>query len=137
MVKVFQRIQGWAKELKHDVLVLWFALKNPETPLIARTVAFITVAYALSPIDLIPDFVPILGYLDDLIVIPIFIWITIKLVPDDVMAQSRKQAQQWLKSNQLRPKSYLGLFIILLIWLLLIWVCVKSYYGDMGRMLSF
>jgi uncharacterized membrane protein YkvA (DUF1232 family) len=135
-VKIFQRIQGWAKELKRDVLVLWFALKNPETPLIARAVAFITVAYALSPIDLIPDFVPILGYLDDLILIPIFIWITIKLVPDDVRAQSRKQVQEWLESNQLKPKSYLGLIIILLIWLLLIWVCAKSYYGDMGRMLS-
>lgn len=87
--------------------------------MIARAVAFITVAYALSPIDLIPDFVPILGYLDDLILIPIFIWITIKLVPDDVMAQSRKQAQELLESKQLRPKSYLGLFIILLIWLLI------------------
>ena len=135
-MKVFQKIHNWAKELKCDVLVLWFALKNLETPLIARAVAFITVAYALSPIDLIPDFLPILGYLDDLILIPIFIWITIKLVPDDVMAQSREQAQQWLKSNQLKPKSYLGLFIILLIWILLIWVCVKSYYGDMGRILS-
>ncbi|NCV03964.1 MAG: DUF1232 domain-containing protein, partial [Burkholderiaceae bacterium] len=98
MVKIFQRIRSWANELKSDVLVLWFALKNSRTPLIARAVAFITVAYALSPIDLIPDFVPILGYLDDLILIPIFIWITIKLVPDDVRAQSREQAQQWLKS---------------------------------------
>ena len=98
-MKVFQKIHNWAKELKCDVLVLWFALKNLETPLIARAVAFITVAYALSPIDLIPDFLPILGYLDDLILIPIFIWITIKLVPDDVMVQSRKQAQQWLESN--------------------------------------
>ena len=135
-MKVFQKIHNWAKELKCDVLVLWFALKNLETPLIARAVAFITVAYALSPIDLIPDFLPILGYLDDLILIPIFIWITIKLVPDDVMAQSRKQAQEWLESNQLKPKSYFGLVIILLIWLLLIWVCAKSYYGDMGRILS-
>ena len=135
-MKVFQKIHNWAKELKCDVLVLWFALKNLETPLIARAVAFITVAYTISPIDLIPDFVPILGYLDDLILISIFIWITIKLVPDDVMAQSREQAQQWLKSNQLKPKSYLGLFIILLIWLLLIWVCAKSYYGDMGQILS-
>ena len=131
-MKIFQRIRSWANELKSDVLVLWFALKNSRTPLIARTVAFITVAYALSPIDLIPDFVPILGYLDDLILIPIFIWITIKLVPGDVMAQSRKQAKEWLESNQLNPKSYLGLVIILLIWLLLIWVCAKSYYGDIG-----
>ena len=135
-MKIFQRIRSWANELKSDVLVLWFALKNLETPLIARAVAFITVAYALSPIDLIPDFLPILGYLDDLILIPIFIWITIKLVPDDVMVQSRKQAQQWLEFNQLKPKSYFGLVIILLIWLLLIWVCAKSYYGDMGRILS-
>lgn len=127
-MRVFQRIQGWAKELKRNVLVLWFALKNPQTPLLAKGVVFITVAYALSPIDLIPDFIPILGYLDDLILIPILVWITLKLVPDEVMAQSRKQAQEWLTLNQSKPKSYFGLSIILVIWLLLIWVCVKHLF---------
>ena len=133
---MLQTVNAWAKRIKQQVRLLWAAYQHPECPIYVKALITFIVLYALSPIDLIPDFVPILGYLDDLILIPIFIWITIKLVPDDVRAQSREQAQQWLKSNQLKPKSYLGLFIILLIWILLIWVCVKSYYGDMGQILS-
>lgn len=121
----FQKIKNWAKELKRDVLVLWFALKNPDTPFLAKAVAFVTVAYALSPIDLIPDFIPVLGYIDDIILIPILVWITLKLVPDDVMIQSRQQAQEWLTLNQSKPKSYLGLVIVLAIWLLLTWIFIK------------
>lgn len=121
----FQKIKNWAKELKRDVLVLWFALKNPDTPFLAKAVAFVTVAYALSPIDLIPDFIPVLGYIDDIILIPILVWITLKLVPDDVMIQSRQQAQEWLTLNQSKPKSYLGLAIVLAIWLLLTWIFIK------------
>ena len=124
-MKIFQRIRRWAKELKRDVLVLWFALKDTRTPLLAKAVAFVTVAYALSPIDLIPDFIPVLGYLDDIILIPILIWITLKLVPDDVINQSRKQAQQWVTFNQSKPKSRFGLFIVLAIWLLVSWLFIK------------
>ena len=124
-MKTFQRIRSWAKELKRDVLVLWFALKDARTPLLAKAVAFVTVAYALSPIDLIPDFIPVLGYLDDIILIPILIWITLKFVPDDVMSQSRKQAQEWLAFNQSKPKSRFGLFIILALWLLVSWIIIK------------
>lgn len=125
-MKTFQRIRSWAKELKRDVLVLWFALKDARTPLLAKAVAFVTVAYALSPIDLIPDFIPVLGYLDDIILIPILIWITLKFVPDEVMSQSRKQAQEWLTFNQSKPKSRFGLVIVLALWLLVFWIVFKS-----------
>lgn len=124
-MKIFQIIKCWAKQLKRDVLVLWFALKNPGTPFLAKAVAFVTVAYALSPIDLVPDFIPVLGYIDDIILIPILVWITLKLVPDDVMIHSRQQAQEWLTLNQSKPKSYLGLFIILALWLLVSWIIIK------------
>lgn len=127
-MKIFQTIEGWAKKLKRDVLVLWFALKNPETPLLAKVVGFITVAYALSPIDLIPDFVPILGYLDDIILIPILVWITLKLIPESVMSLSRNQAQEWVSINQSKPKSHFGLFLILTIWLLMFWICIKYLF---------
>ena len=106
-------------------MVLWFALKNPQTPFLAKAVAFVTVAYALSPIDLIPDFIPVLGYIDDIILVPILVWITLKLVPDDVMSRSRTRAQEWLALNQLKPKSYFGALIILAIWLLVSWILVK------------
>lgn len=121
----FQKIQTWAKELKRDVLVLWFALKNPQTPFLVKAVAFVTVAYALSPIDLIPDFIPVIGYIDDIILIPVLVWITLKLVPDDVINQSREQVQEWLALNKSKPKSHLGLFIILALWLLMSWIFIK------------
>lgn len=70
---MFEKLQTWAKDLKRYVLVLWFALKNPQTPFSARVLAFLTVTYALSPIDLIPDFIPVLGYLDDIILMPILL----------------------------------------------------------------
>lgn len=124
-MKLINRIQSWAKELKRDVLVLWFALKNPQTPFLAKGVAFVTVAYALSPIDLIPDFIPVLGYIDDIILIPILVWITLKLVPDDVMIQSRSQAQEWFALNKSKPQSHFGLIIILAIWLLVSWIIIK------------
>ncbi len=95
----FEKIKTWAKELKQYVLVLYFALKNPQTPFLAKVVAFVTVAYALSPIDLILDFIPVLGYLDDIILMPILVWIALKLVLDDVMIRSCRQAREWLVMN--------------------------------------
>ncbi len=126
---MLEKIQNWAKDLKHQVLVLWFALKNPQTPLLPRVVAFITVAYALSPIDLIPDFIPVLGYLDDLIIVPVLIWMTLKLVPEKVLCFSHQQAQEWFKSNQLKPKIYFGLMIVLAIWFLIVWL-VYTHIKD-------
>lgn len=113
----FQKISAWAKALKFDVLALWFALKHPSVSGWAKAIAFIAVAYALSPIDLIPDFIPVLGYLDDLIIVPVLVWLALKLVPIDVLKQSREQVVEWIHSNQSKPKSYVGLLIVLVIWL--------------------
>ena len=87
----------------------------------------VTAAYALSPIDLIPDFVPVLGYLDDLIILPIFIYLTIRLIPPDIMLELRAQADQRLSEN--RPRSMTGAVVIILIWLciavLVVWWLIK------------
>ncbi len=122
----FQKISSWAKALKLDVLALWFALKHPKMPFWAKVVCFIAVAYALSPIDLIPDFIPVLGYLDDLILVPALVWLALKLIPAEVMNQSREQAVEWINSNQSKPKSYVGLFIVVAIWLICLAFALKQ-----------
>jgi uncharacterized membrane protein YkvA (DUF1232 family) len=122
----FQKISSWAKALKLDVLALWFALKHPKMPFWSKVVCFIAVAYALSPIDLIPDFIPVLGYLDDLILVPALVWLALKLIPAEVMNQSRAQAVEWINSNQSKPKSYIGLFIVVAIWLICLAFALKQ-----------
>jgi uncharacterized membrane protein YkvA (DUF1232 family) len=124
---LFSKISSWAKALKLDVLALWFALKNPTMPFWAKVVCFIAVAYALSPVDLIPDFIPVLGYLDDLIIVPALVWLALKLIPAEVMNQSREQAVEWINSNQSKPKSYLGLFIVVAIWLICLAFALKHF----------
>ena len=123
----FQKISAWAKALKLDVLALWFALKHPSVSGWAKAIAFIAVAYALSPIDLIPDFIPVLGYLDDLIIVPVLVWLALKLIPTDLMNQARDQAVEWINSNQSKPKSSVGLFIVLVIWLICLVILIEKF----------
>ena len=129
-MKIFKKITNLLKLLKKDVIVLWFVLKNPATPFLAKSAAVVTVAYAVSPIDLIPDFIPLLGYLDDLVIVPILIWITLKLVPQHVMNQSRQQALEWLATEQRKASSLFRLTIILLIWSLIGWFFVKHFLQN-------
>lgn len=86
------RLMTWAKALKTEIEVLAIAARDPRVPWPAKALALATVAYALSPIDLIPDFVPVLGLLDDLIIVPAGIWLTLRLVPAEVMADARRRA---------------------------------------------
>lgn len=86
------RLKTWARRIKRDGLTLWFAGKHPRTPWHAKALGMFVVAYALSPIDLIPDFIPVLGYLDDVLLLPGLIWLTIKLLPPDVLQECRSQA---------------------------------------------
>ncbi len=124
---VIQKLSLWAKALKLDVLALWFALRYPTMPFWAKVVCFVAVAYALSPIDLIPDFIPVLGYLDDLIIIPALVWLAVKLTPTDVLYQARDQAKDWISSNRSKPKSFVGLLIVVVFWLIGLAFVLKQF----------
>lgn len=115
-MKALDTVRAWARRIKRDGFTLWFALKDPRTPWHAKALAAFVVAYALSPIDLIPDFIPVLGYLDDVILLPVLIWVTVRLLPPDVLAGSRAQAEQWLEASAERPRSLAGAIAIVTIW---------------------
>ncbi|MGA1830247.1 MULTISPECIES: YkvA family protein [Rhizobium] len=110
---MLKKAKAWAKTLKRDIVALWLAARDPRVPLSAKLVAGAVAAYALSPVDLIPDFIPVLGYLDDLILVPVGILIAIRLVPRELMSEFRLVAEQ--RSG--RPVSRSGLAFILAIWL--------------------
>jgi uncharacterized membrane protein YkvA (DUF1232 family) len=88
------RLRCWAKDIKRDVRALYFAARDPRIPWYAKVLAFIVAAYALSPIDLIPDFIPVLGYLDDIIIVPLGILLVVRLIPAEVMAEHRLAAAE-------------------------------------------
>lgn len=106
------RLRGWARGLKRDALALQLAARDPRTPILAKVVAGATAAYALSPIDLIPDFIPVLGLLDDLILVPLGLWAAIRLIPPPLMAEFRAEA-----SRRDGGKSAAGLALVVLVWL--------------------
>ena len=109
-----------AKKLKIDIPAIFLALKDNETPIFAKILAGITVAYALSPIDFIPDFIPVLGYLDDVILLPILVTLTIKFIPQDVLEKNRRQAEGMWQDG--KPKKWYYAIPIVLFWII-IW-CV-------------
>lgn len=107
-----------AKKLKTDVPAVFLALKHPETPWYAKMMAALTVAYALSPIDFVPDFIPVLGYLDDVLLLPAMIALTVRWIPPEVFRQCRSEAEgMWANG---KPKRWYYALPILLIWILLI-----------------
>lgn len=110
---MFGRLKRQAKRLKGEVTALAYAQRHPDTPWAARAAIICVVAYALSPIDLIPDFIPVLGLLDDLILLPLGIYLALKLVPEHVMAEARAQATA-------SPPSTWGAVMVVLIWLALL-----------------
>jgi len=119
---MLSRLRDWAKHLQREIVALWFCARNPDTPFIAKVIAAAVVAYAFSPIDLVPDFIPVLGYLDDLIILPAGIWLVLKLIPDPVLAQGREQAARWLAQGNAKPRSRIGAIIIIVLWALLLWL---------------
>jgi len=116
-----RRLKNWAATLKREVMALWFACRDPRTPWYARVLTMLIVAYALSPIDLIPDFIPVLGYLDELILMPIGICLVMKLVPAEALADARAKAWSWVESRQPKPRNWVAAAVIALVWVLLLW----------------
>ena len=110
---VFEHMRQWARTLRRDVLTLYLAARDPRVPWYAKAVAACVAVYALSPIDLIPDFIPIFGYLDDLVIVPLGIWVAIRLIPPSLLAEHRHAA---MARHQPRPRSWIGAAIILGFW---------------------
>jgi uncharacterized membrane protein YkvA (DUF1232 family) len=108
-------LKGWAKRLQAETYALYLAYKDPRTPWYAKVFAGCVVGYAISPIDLIPDFVPVLGYLDDVILLPVGIYFAIKIVPADVMEESRKKAAGAVAERG--PAARVAAVIVILVWL--------------------
>lgn len=120
-----EKIQKTAAQLKIDIPAVWLVLKDKETPLLPKIIAGITIAYALSPVDLIPDFIPVIGYLDDLLIIPFLVSLVIKLIPEEKFNQCREQARDLWKDG--KPKKWYYAIPIVIFWLLIVWLIVRNF----------
>jgi uncharacterized membrane protein YkvA (DUF1232 family) len=112
-----------SNHLKSEIIALYLAYKHPRTPWYAKVLAGLIIGYALSPIDLIPDFIPVVGYLDDLIIVPLGIALLIKIIPRDILEESRAKAQSDFLNR--KPKNWIAAIIIVLIWLLAIYLTLS------------
>jgi uncharacterized membrane protein YkvA (DUF1232 family) len=110
---MYSRIKNWARRLTRDVHAIYLASRDPRVPWYAKVLAVAVAGYALSPIDLIPDFIPVLGYLDDLVIVPLGIWLVIRLIPEEIMSEYRSIAD---KAGQ-RPVSRAGMIAIIMLWI--------------------
>ncbi|TJY44077.1 DUF1232 domain-containing protein [Cohnella pontilimi] len=119
-MSVIERLKARAKEIKNNIFVLFLAYKDPRVPWYAKVFGAAVVAYAFSPIDLIPDFIPLLGYLDDLILVPLGIALALKMIPDPVLADCKAKAEEIRKNG--KPKNWTMAVIFILVWVALaIW----------------
>nr|WP_304216503.1 YkvA family protein [Fredinandcohnia onubensis] len=125
MGELMEKIKSWAKRLKKQIFVLYFAYKDVRVPWYAKLFTAGLVAYTFSPIDLIPDFIPILGYLDEVILVPIGIMFALKMIPNAVIADCEVKAEEMMKNG--KPKNWVAGTLILLLWaLIFIWMIVKA-----------
>lgn len=119
----FDNTRAWARTLKRDVVALWIAARDPRTPWYAKVLAGAVAAYALSPIDLIPDFIPVLGFLDDLLIVPVGILLVVNMIPPDLMEEYRVEA-----AAKAKPISWAGLAFIIVIWVIL--AAIVAWYAG-------
>jgi uncharacterized membrane protein YkvA (DUF1232 family) len=127
---MLERVKRWARAIKRDVVAVWIAARDPRVPWYVKALAFAVAAYALSPIDLIPDFIPVLGYLDDLIIVPLGLLLVIRLVPPALMLEFRAAAIRRVSA----PRSIGAALVMGVIWisaaaLLLWWLWPSSARG--------
>ncbi len=120
-----------ARELKLQTYALYFAYRDPRVPWYAKGFILLVVAYAFSPIDLIPDFIPLLGYLDDLVLIPLGVWLALRMIPSEVMAENRAKAAEQLGSGKPVFRS-MGV-VIITIWIMAVFLVVFLVYGAIRR----
>ncbi len=119
---ILTSFQQKAKALKTETYTVYFALRNPKVPWYAKAFIALVIGYAMSPIDLIPDFIPVLGYVDDLVIVPAGIFLALKMIPGEVLQECREKA----KSERIGGKTkWIGILIIVLIWLLIVYFLVS------------
>ena len=123
-MKIIEKIRQKAKSLKTEIAAIYYAYQNPKVKLLPKIIILFTVGYALSPIDLIPDFIPILGYLDDLIIIPALIALSIKLIPKEIMDESRNKAR---KEPLTLRKNWFFASLFIIIWIILAGAIVSVF----------
>ncbi|MFC0475510.1 YkvA family protein [Robertmurraya beringensis] len=121
------KLKNYARNLKQNIFILYLSYKDNRVPWYAKLVAICVVAYAFSPIDLIPDFIPVLGYLDDLIIVPLGISLALKLIPTYIMEENREKAEEIRKNG--KPKNWFVAVFFILIWILLAFWVGKLLYG--------
>jgi uncharacterized membrane protein YkvA (DUF1232 family) len=123
---MIKKIKAWAAKLKKQLIVLHLAYRDLRTPWYAKALVVFIIAYALSPIDLIPDFIPVLGYLDDIILLPIGIYFALKLIPYEVIKEAKIRAEtyEWKKKQ-----SRVGFVMVLLVWFMLILFMCRLYFN--------
>ncbi|UCD68880.1 MAG: DUF1232 domain-containing protein [Betaproteobacteria bacterium] len=120
-------LRDWAARVRRDTYALWFAVRDQRTPLWLRALGYLIIAYALSPIDLIPDFLPVIGYLDELIIVPAGLWLMIRLMPASLLNECRSRADNWIAEGQERPRSKLGAAIVIVIWITVAWWLISIF----------
>ena len=121
---MLDRLKHWARRIKRDAVTLYLAARDPRTPWYAKALAAVVVAYALSPIDLIPDFIPVLGYLDDIVIVPLGLLLVLRMIPSEVIEECRTRAQDMTE----RPTSRTAAVAVVLIWVgLAVWASWAVY----------
>ena len=117
------RVKAWVRKLKSDLIALWHCQRHPDMPLPTKILVICVVAYAFSPIDLIPDFIPVLGYLDDLIIVPLGIYFALRLTPSHVLESGRALAREWEAQHKDRPRNWIAAGVVAAVWAGVLYVC--------------
>jgi uncharacterized membrane protein YkvA (DUF1232 family) len=124
---LFNRLRAMAKRLKANLMVMYVAYRDPRVPLYAKIFAICVVAYAFSPVDLIPDFIPILGYLDDLILVPLGVYFAMRMFPGEVLDEYRAKAEEERKTS--KPKNWIAGVLIIVVWIAVAVWSIWYFYG--------
>jgi len=124
--KLLDKLKIKANDLKYNLSALYLAYKRKDVHILAKILIIIAIVYALSPIDLIPDFIPVIGYLDDLIILPFLIYLSLKLIPKEIIEECREQAKDIWKNE--KPKKWYYAIPIILIYLLIIYIIVMKFF---------
>jgi len=127
---MLSELKNWARRIKRDGVMLWFACRDPRTPGWLKVLAFFVVAYALSPIDLVPDFIPVLGFVDDVLLLPALIWFIVRQLPEQIVQDCRQQADDWMHERQAKPVSRAGLVLVLMVWTAVAWGLWRCFTPD-------